>query len=117
MPPYTVSAGAQESGSQPEAGAITWQEAMKKMGQQVTVEAVIVNVYDPDKRGKKGPVKLNVDRNWKESLTFVLFNRDGKFGDPAQFLNKKVQVTGTVGEFRGSTQIKVESPSDIKIVD
>lgn len=99
------------------AGAITWQEAMKKMGQKVTVEAEIVNVYDPDKRGKKGPVKLNVDRNWKESLTFVLFNRDGKFGDPTQFLHKKVQVTGTVGEYRGKTQIKVESPSDIKIIN
>ena len=100
-----------------EAGTITWQEAMNKMGKKVTVEAEIVNVYDPDKRGKKGPVKLNVDRNWKESLTFVLFNRDGKFGDPTQFLNKKVQVTGVVGEYKGSIQIKIESPSNIKIIN
>ena len=98
-------------------GAITWQEAMKKMGKKVTVEAEIVNVYDPEKRGKKGPVKLNVDRDWKGSLTFVLFNRDSKFGDPTQFLNKKVRVTGVVGEYRGSTQIKVESPSNIKIIN
>ncbi len=116
--PPPMPAPTEDTQSQPAVtGAITWQEAMKKMGQKVTVEAEIVNVYDPDKQGKKGPVKLNVDRNWKESLTFIIFNRDGKFGDPSRFLHKNVRVTGMVEEYRGSPQIKIESPSNIKILN
>ena len=117
LPPPTPVAAEDTKSQETAAGVLTWQEAMKKTGQKVTVEAEIVNVYDPGKSGKKGPVKLNVDSNWKESLTFILFNRDGKFGDPTQFLHKKVRVTGVVGEYRGSPQIKVESPSNIKILN
>jgi len=106
---------APESGQQAE--VITWQEAMNRKGRYVVVEAKITNVYDPDKRGKKGPVKLNVTRDYRSSLTFVLFNRGGKFGNPARFMGKTVQVRGTVGEYKGATQIKVEKSSDIKIVE
>jgi len=107
--------GAAEEEAGPE--VLTWREAMTRKGRYVVVEAKIVNVYDPDARGKKGPVKLNVDRNWRDSLTFVMFNRDGRFGNPSRFLNKTVRVQGTVGDYKGAVQIKVESPSDISIVE
>nr|HPQ66909.1 hypothetical protein [bacterium] len=101
--------------------AITWQEAVKKIGQQVTVEATIVSVYDPAARGKGGPVKLNTDRNWKESLTIVFYAKsrsgmDQGFGNPGRFLNKKVRVTGEVSEHQGAPQIMLRNPSQIEVI-
>ncbi len=97
--------------------AITWQEAMDKVGQTVTVEAQIVNVYDPATRGSSGPVKLNTDRDWDTSLTIVLFNKDGKFGDPARFDGKTIRATGKVSIYRDATQLTVFGPETIEIVD
>ncbi len=106
------------SSRSPAAGAaITWQEAMDKVGQTVTVEAQIVNVYDPAARGSSGPVKLNTDRDWDTSLTIVLFNKDGQFGDPARFNGKTIRATGKVSVYRDSTQLTVFGPDTIKIVD
>jgi len=103
-------------------GAMTWQEAMKlPVGSQVTVEAVIVNVYDPEARGKTGPVKLNVDRDYRTSLTFVYYAKsrsgeDSGFPPAASFQNKKVRVTGEIGEHQEAKQIMLRSPSQIEIV-
>ncbi|MDP8237062.1 MAG: HAD family acid phosphatase, partial [Candidatus Erginobacter occultus] len=97
--------------------AITWQEAMDKVGQTVTVEAQIVNVYDPAARGSSGPVKLNTDRDWATSLTIVLFNKDGQFGDPARFDGKTIRATGKVSVYRDATQLTVFGPDTIEIVD
>ena len=97
-------------------GAITWQEALGEVGKNVVVEAEIVSVYDPAPRGKGGPVKLNTDYNWQESLTILLFNKDGEFGDPARFKGKKVRVSGKVGIYQDTTQLTVAGPDDIEIV-
>lgn len=109
---------AQEEAKAPgeEPQALTWQEAMTRKGRFVVVEAVVVQVYDPASRGRKGPIKLNTDRDYKKSLTFVLNNADNRFGDPGQYRNQTVRVRGTVSEYRGSLEIKVEKPSDITIV-
>jgi len=109
---------AQEEAKAPgeEPQALTWQEAMTRKGRFVVVEAVVVNVYDPASRGRKGPIKLNTDRDYKKSLTFVLNNADNRFGDPGQYRDQTVRVRGTVSEYRGSLEIKVEKPSDITIV-
>jgi hypothetical protein len=101
--------------------ALTWQEAMKKDGETVTVEAKVVKVYDPEDKGKTGPVKLNVDQDYKTSLTFVYFKKgkDGKMseiGDPKQYLYKTVRVTGKVDDYKGSKQIMIKSAEDIQIV-
>ncbi|MFH1038381.1 MAG: HAD family acid phosphatase [PVC group bacterium] len=101
----------------PEEAAITWQEAMDRIGDTVTVEAAIVNVYDPAARGKGGPVKLNTDRSWDESLTIVLFNKDGKFGDPARFNGKRIRARGKVGTFQDAVQLTVFGPDDIEILE
>ncbi|HOO77578.1 MAG TPA: HAD family acid phosphatase [bacterium] len=104
-------------------GGMTWQEAIKQgVGAEVTVETRIINVYDPEERGKGGPVKLNVDRNWRESLTFIFYkkNRDGSdngFLPPRQYLNKTVRVKGRIDEYQGAMQIKLDSPSQIQVVD
>jgi len=90
---------------------------MDRVGQTVTVEAQIVSVYDPAERGRTGPVKLNTDRDWNTSLTIVLFNKDGQFGDPARFNGKTIRATGKVSIYRDSTQLTVFGPDTIEIVD
>ena len=104
------------------AAALTWQEAMKRVGETVTVEAKIVKVYDPEERGKGGPVKLNVDPDYKTSLTFVYYkkSKDGQLsdiGDPKKFLYKTVRVTGKVDDYKGSKQIMIKSADQIAIVN
>jgi len=103
------------------ASALTWQEAMTKVGETVTVEAKVVKVYDPEDKGKGGPVKLNVDPDYKTSLTFVYYkkSKDGKMseiGDPKKYLYKTVRVTGKVDDYKGSMQIMIRSAEDIQIV-
>ncbi len=114
VPPKQAPEEAKAPGEEPQ--ALTWQEAMTRKGRFVVVEAVIVNIYDPAARGRKGPVKLNTDRDYKKSLSFALNNADNRFGDPGQYRNQTVRVRGTVSDYRGAMEIKVEKPSDITIV-
>jgi len=96
---------------------VTWQEAMDRVGETVTVEAEIVSVYDPAERGRSGPVKLNTDRDWSTSLTIILFNKDGKFGDPSRFDGRKIRARGKVSTYQDSVQLTVFGPDTIEIVD
>lgn len=93
--------------------ALTWKEAMSKVGQEVVVEGTVVNVHT---RKGKGPDTLNFDKNWKESLSVAIFNKE-KFGDTkAKYTDKKIRVKGKVTEYRGAAQIKVKDPSQIEII-
>ena len=95
------------------AEAITWKEAMGKVGENVLVEGTIVKVYVPD----RGPAKLNFDENWRESLTVAVFGAE-KFGDlRSSYLDKKVRVSGKVDKWRDSVQIKVSDPSQIQVIE
>jgi hypothetical protein len=85
------------------------------------VEAQIIKVFDPEAMGKGGPVKLNVDQDYKTSLTFAYYKKDRQgnpspIGDPGKYLFKTVRVTGTVTDYQGSKQIMIKSASDIQIV-
>jgi 5'-nucleotidase (lipoprotein e(P4) family) len=107
--------------ARPAGGALTWQEAMNKAGETVTVEAEIIKIYDPEERGQSGPVKLNVDQDFKTSLTICYFKKnkdesDAGFGDPGKYLFKTVRVTGQVQDYKGSKQIMLRSVSDIEVV-
>lgn len=107
---------------QTSSGAITWQEAMKKVGQDVVVEAKIVSIYDPEARGRKGPTKLNVDRDYKTSLTFVYYPKDRNgeekgFKPPLAYKYKTVRVKGKVSDYKGSKQIMIQSPADLQIIE
>ncbi len=97
--------------------ALTWQEAMDRVGETVTVEAEILRIYDPATRNASGPVKLNTARDWASSLTIVLFNKDGQFGDPARFEGKTIRATGKVSVYREAVQLTVFGPNQIEIVD
>jgi len=88
-------------------------EAISRVGEVVTVQGQIVNVFIPE----RGPARLNFDRDYKRSLNLVIFNRE-QFGSlRANYLNKTIQVTGTVGTYRDQVQIRVEDPSQIKVIE
>ncbi len=101
---------------------ITWQEAMTREGQTVTVETMIVNVYDPESRGQGGPVRLNTDRDFRNSLNIIFHKKDRSgidqgFGDPDRFRGKTVRVRGRVSKFRDQMQLTVSRPDQIEIVE
>ena len=97
-------------------GAISWQAAMKKVGEEVVVEDAVVKVYIPP----RGPAKLNFTSPWWKGLTVVVFNAD-RFGDLKRFEGKIVRVSGRVTTWtsrsgRKTIQIKISDPSQIEIV-
>jgi DNA/RNA endonuclease YhcR with UshA esterase domain len=96
------------------AKAITWREAMGKVGEDVVVEGTVVDIKI---RTGKGPDTLNFDKNWKESLSVAIFNKE-KFGDvQAKYQGKKIRVSGKVSEYKDAAQIKVKDPAQITIVE
>ena len=96
------------------AKALTWKEAMGKVDEDVVVEGTVVDVHV---RKGKGPDTLNFDKNWKESLSVAIFNKE-KFGDiQAKYQGKKIRVSGKVTKYKEAPQIKVKDPAQITIVE
>ena len=121
-PPPPPSAAEETSAGEAPDTAISWQEAMGREGQTVTVEARIVSVYDPESRGRKGPVKLNTDRDYRSSLTIVFYKKDREgndqgFGDPSRFEGKTVRVRGKVSSHQDQLQLSLTGPDRIEIVE
>jgi DNA/RNA endonuclease YhcR with UshA esterase domain len=49
---------------------------------------------------------------------FAKFKSSAKIDDPAaHFRKKRIRVTGTVKQFRGKTEIEIDSPDQITVVD
>jgi micrococcal nuclease len=92
---------------------VNWKDAANHYGKYKTVEGTIVS-------GKCLPKVcfLNFDRDYKTTLTLVIFVSDlSKFPpNPDQFYrNKKVQVTGTIKEYKGKPEIILKGPDQINI--
>ncbi|MEI6633381.1 MAG: hypothetical protein WCP22_06110 [Chlamydiota bacterium] len=96
------------------AKALTWKEAMGRVGEDVVVEGTVVNVHV---RKEKRPDTLNFDQNWKESLSVAIFNKE-KFGDTqAKYMGRKIRVSGRVATYRDAAQIRVKDPAQLTIVE
>jgi micrococcal nuclease len=94
---------------------ISWQDADKYYGQNKTVEGTIVLTKCTPK-----VCFLNFHPDWKTHFTAVIFKSDwSKFPEnPDQFyLNKKVQVTGTIKAYKGKPEIILKYSSQIKAID
>ena len=92
---------------------VNWKDAANHYGKYKTVEGTIVS-------GKCLPKVcfLNFDRDYKTTFTAVIFTSDlPKFPqNPDQYYrNKKVQVTGTIKEYKGKPQIILKGPDQISI--
>ena len=94
-------------------------EELKPMkGKKVIIEGPIVVQGE----NKSGSIRyLNFTAKFRESvsLTFFTSGADNKFTKEklAEYVGKKVRVTGELGEFNGSLQIKVTSLDQLKIVE
>lgn len=93
---------------------INWQDAAKHYGKYKTVEGVIVSSKCLPK-----VCFLNFDQNYKTTFTAVIFASDlPKFPpNPDQYYrHKKVQVTGTIKEYKGKPEIILKDQGQIQII-
>ena len=64
---------------------------------------------------------LNFTQNFRESASLVFFANagSGNFTKEklAEYVGKKVRVTGTLSEYNGSLQIRMESLDQIKVIE
>ena len=86
-------------------------------GQTVKIEGTIAKQGE----SKTGTVRyLNFTEKYKESisLVFIVANGAGDFTKEklTNFVGKKVQVTGAVGEYNNNLQIEIRSLDQLKLV-
>jgi len=104
----------------PREGAISPRDAIKKVGQKVTIEMRVQATGQP-KTGTR--LFLNSEKDFRSELNFtVVLNaaaRKGKWEKATgeTFKDKVIRVTGTVSEFRGTAQIEVNDEKQIEIVE
>jgi len=96
------------------ANTVNWREAANHYGKYKTIEGIIVS-------GKCLPKVcfLNFDQDYRTTFTAVIFASDlSKFpANPDQYYkNKKVQVTGTIKEYKGKPEIILKGPDQINII-
>ena len=92
---------------------INWKDAHKYYNQYVIVEGIIVNTYNSDI-----VCFLNFDTDY-QYFTAIIFASDflGFPFIPEDFyLGKKVQIIGIIKEYKGSPEIIVKTPQQIRIV-
>ena len=108
-------AGGEQMGKEkPASGVISWRDAEKYVGQEVTVEGTIVHTYDSGKI-----TFLNFDEDYHHTLTLVIFPSlyDQFPQKPAKyFKDKEVRVTGKVKMYEGAPEIVIEDPAQIQVV-
>jgi micrococcal nuclease len=93
---------------------ISWRDAAQYYGQNKTVEGKIVASNNTGK-----VCFLNFHTDWKTYFTAVIFSSDfNKFPDhPEQYyLNRTIQVSGLIKEYKGKPEIIVKSPGQIRII-
>ncbi len=86
------------------------------LGQKITVEGIVLS----SSANKAETLRfLNFTKNYNEALSLVFFANmgGGTFTKEklSEFAGRKIRVTGTLGEFKGNLQFKMESLDQIKI--
>lgn len=104
---------------------ISWEEASKYIGQTKVVEGTVVDTkYAPTSKGQ--PTFLNIGKPYPQPgrFTAIIWGSDRrKFivefpPDPeTYFLKKRVQVSGLIEEYKGSAEIILRDPSQIKVIE
>jgi hypothetical protein len=90
-------------------------QAKNHLGENATVCGVVISTkYLETKR--RSPTLLDLDRAYpNQPFTIVIWGSDrAKFGKPEEsYTNKRVCVTGTITDFRGTPEIDAKDPSQI----
>jgi len=84
------------------------------VGKAGSFTGTVTKIYTP----KSGSIAIiNFDRDYKTALTAVVKKSNfGKFPDLTKLEGQKVLVTGKFIDFKGATEIDLDSPDNIKIV-
>jgi len=94
--------------------AITWQEADKHYGENVTIEGRIAGTYNSGK-----VCFLNFDTNYKNSFTAVIFASDFHLfpANPESYYDgKKVRIKGRIKEYSGRPEIILNNLTQIEVI-
>jgi DNA/RNA endonuclease YhcR with UshA esterase domain len=96
-------------------GVIRASDALKYIGQTVTVEALLVKVY----YSRKGIVFLDLDQPYPKSpLTLVIFKKDApRFAHIPACEGKTIRVKGRIQLFRGKPEILLKDPMQIQCLE
>jgi DNA/RNA endonuclease YhcR with UshA esterase domain len=97
--------------------AITPEEAQQHIGQNQTVCGTVASAHYAN-RTKGQPTFLNIDRPYPNQIFTVLIwgNKRSLFPDAPEkyYSGKKICVTGTITSYRGTPEIVVNGPGQIK---
>jgi len=93
---------------------IDWEDANRYYGQYVIVEGTIVDTYN------SGEVCfLDFHERWEVYLTAVIFRCDyGSFPTQPEiyYLGRKVQIIGFIKKYKGTPEIIVKTPGQIRVI-
>ncbi len=101
--------------SEPPPDALSWQDAAKRVGQRVRVEGRIVATRNTGK-----VCFLNFHADYKHCLTAIIFSSAfPRFPSSPEkhYRGKRVRVTGMVTEKDARTEIVLEDPAQIQVLD
>ena len=116
----TSNAPVRSAGQASTGSVIQWTEAAQHIGQSVTIEGPIVSSkYASSSKGQ--PTFLNVGKAYPDPTRFTILiwgsSRSNFPSAPeSMYQGKTVRVTGTVQEYKGSTEIVVSSPVAIQVI-
>ena len=88
--------------------------AKKLVGKDGAFEGTVVKVFSPSSNGL---VILNFDKNYRNALTAVLRVKNyGDFPDMQTLKGKHVLITGKFEDYKGSTEIQLTKPDQVKLI-
>ena len=102
--------------SNDDSDVISYLDADDYIGQTKTVEGTIVNTF---KYTKGNVIFLNFHDPYEGYFTTIIWSSDwSKFpiSPEIYYKSKKVRVTGEIIEYKGSSEIVVDDPSQIRVV-
>jgi micrococcal nuclease len=104
---------------------ISWEEAASYIGQQKTVEGIVISSYYAQQL-KGQPTFLNFHKPYEGYFKCVIWGSDRQEflkafppNPETHFLNKRLRVTGTIKEYpmgSGVPEIVIKKPSQVEVV-
>lgn len=90
-------------------------EAKNHIGEKVIVKGTIDQVHTTE----TGTTFLNIDGEYPDNVfTIVIFKSDSKkFPNVESYEGKKVEVSGTIKEYRGKPEIILRTLKNIRIIE
>ncbi len=92
---------------------IDWRNADQYYGQYVIVEGAIVNTYNS---GNVCFLNFDTDYSYFTAVIFACDFPEFSMSPDIYYLGKKVQIIGIIKEYKGSPEIIVKTPDQIRIL-